>query len=167
MLRRPYSGRSILPLPRDRRERRYGDRQRRKPLGLYREGDLTVLRVTGLGGLLDLPEALGIDHDGKAATSLTTRTRAPIISVPPVAPKRHSASQKAAPPLPRTSASPCSVPPATGANCTRSMCTRIPHFHLSAPRGRFVPLLAHLLTSRLYIVGEQEVRRKTARSQEN
>src|SRR5215207_2563177 len=45
----------------------------------------------------------------KLPPSLTTRTRAPIISVPPVAPKRHSASQKAASPLPRTSASPCSV----------------------------------------------------------
>src|SRR5215208_737068 len=45
----------------------------------------------------------------KLPSSLATRTRAPIISVPPVAPKRHSASQKAASPLPRTSASPCSV----------------------------------------------------------
>jgi hypothetical protein len=38
-------------------------------LGLYREGDPDgALRVTGLRGLLDLPEALGADHDGKATT---------------------------------------------------------------------------------------------------
>jgi hypothetical protein len=38
-------------------------------LGLYREGDSDrASRVTGLGGLLDLPEALGIDHKGKATT---------------------------------------------------------------------------------------------------
>src|SRR5215208_5765086 len=37
-----------------------------EPLGLYREGDADgALRVTKLCGLLDLPEALGIDHDGK------------------------------------------------------------------------------------------------------
>src|SRR5215207_9636335 len=36
-------------------------------LGLYREDDSDgALRVTELCGLLDLPEALGIDHDGKA-----------------------------------------------------------------------------------------------------
>jgi hypothetical protein len=40
-----------------------------EPLGLYREGDPDgALRVTGLRGLLDLPEALGADHDGKATT---------------------------------------------------------------------------------------------------
>jgi hypothetical protein len=40
-----------------------------EPLGLYREGDPNgALRVTGLRGLLDLPEALGADHDGKATT---------------------------------------------------------------------------------------------------
>jgi hypothetical protein len=40
-----------------------------EPLGLYREGDLDgALGVTGLRGLLDLPEALGADHDGKATT---------------------------------------------------------------------------------------------------
>src|SRR5215207_3460282 len=38
-------------------------------LGLYREGDTDgALRVTGLRGLLDLLEALGADHDGKATT---------------------------------------------------------------------------------------------------
>jgi hypothetical protein len=38
-------------------------------LGLYREGDPDgALRVTDLRGLLDLPEALGADHDGKATT---------------------------------------------------------------------------------------------------
>ena len=36
-------------------------------LGLYREGDPDgAPRVTGLRGLLDLPEALGANHDGKA-----------------------------------------------------------------------------------------------------
>src|SRR5918993_5072388 len=36
-------------------------------LGLYREGDSDgASGVTDLRGLLDLPEALGIDHDGKA-----------------------------------------------------------------------------------------------------
>jgi hypothetical protein len=38
-----------------------------EPLGLYREGDPDgALRVTGLRGLLDLPEGLGVNHDGKA-----------------------------------------------------------------------------------------------------
>jgi hypothetical protein len=38
-------------------------------LGLYRKGDLDgALRVTGLRSLLDLPEVLGADHDGKATT---------------------------------------------------------------------------------------------------
>src|SRR5687767_6906383 len=38
-----------------------------EPLGLYRECDLdSALRVTGLRDLLDLPEALAADHDGKA-----------------------------------------------------------------------------------------------------
>lgn len=38
-----------------------------EPLGLYREGYPDgALRVTGFRGLLDLPEALGADHDGKA-----------------------------------------------------------------------------------------------------
>ena len=38
-------------------------------LWLYREGYPDgALRVTGLRGLLDLPEALGADHDGKATT---------------------------------------------------------------------------------------------------
>ena len=37
--------------------------------GLYREGDPDgALGVTGLRGLLDLPEALGTNHDGKATT---------------------------------------------------------------------------------------------------
>ena len=36
-------------------------------LGLYREGDSDgASRVTDLRGLLDLPEALGADHEGKA-----------------------------------------------------------------------------------------------------
>jgi hypothetical protein len=40
-----------------------------EPLGLYREGDPDgAFGVTGLRGLLDLPEALGADHDGKATT---------------------------------------------------------------------------------------------------
>jgi hypothetical protein len=40
-----------------------------EPLGLYREGEPDgALRVTGLRGLLDLPKALGADHDGKATT---------------------------------------------------------------------------------------------------
>jgi hypothetical protein len=40
-----------------------------EPLGLYREGDPDgALRVTGLRDLLDLPEALGADRDGKATT---------------------------------------------------------------------------------------------------
>jgi hypothetical protein len=38
-------------------------------LGLYREGDPDgALRVTGLRGLLYLPEALGANHDRKVAT---------------------------------------------------------------------------------------------------
>src|SRR5918998_5169381 len=38
-------------------------------LGLYREGDSDgASGVTDLRGLLDLPEALGIDHDGKATS---------------------------------------------------------------------------------------------------
>jgi hypothetical protein len=38
-----------------------------EPLGLYREGDPDgALRITGFRDLLDLPEALGTDHDGKA-----------------------------------------------------------------------------------------------------
>jgi hypothetical protein len=38
-------------------------------LGLYRESDSDAASgVTDLRGLLDLPEALGIDHDGKATT---------------------------------------------------------------------------------------------------
>ena len=37
-------------------------------LGLYREGDSDgASGVTNLRGLLDLPEALGPDHDGKAS----------------------------------------------------------------------------------------------------
>jgi hypothetical protein len=40
-----------------------------EPLGLYREDDPDgALRVAGFRGLLDLPEALGADHDGKATT---------------------------------------------------------------------------------------------------
>jgi hypothetical protein len=36
-------------------------------LGLYGEGDSDgASGVTGLGGLLDLPKALGANHDGKA-----------------------------------------------------------------------------------------------------
>ena len=36
-------------------------------LGLYREGDSDgASGVTGLGSLLDLPEALGANHDGEA-----------------------------------------------------------------------------------------------------
>src|SRR5215207_9712098 len=38
-------------------------------LRLNREGDPdSALRVTDLRGLLNLPEALGIDHDGKVTT---------------------------------------------------------------------------------------------------
>src|SRR5918999_6167333 len=38
-------------------------------LGLYREGDSDgASGVTDLRGLLDLPEALGADHDGKATS---------------------------------------------------------------------------------------------------
>src|SRR5215217_7539483 len=38
-------------------------------LGLYREGDSdSASGVTDLRSLLDLPEALGIDHGGKATT---------------------------------------------------------------------------------------------------
>src|SRR5688572_22409363 len=38
-----------------------------EPLGLYRKSDPDgALRVTGLRGLLDLPEALGVNHDDKA-----------------------------------------------------------------------------------------------------
>src|SRR5215216_775773 len=38
-------------------------------LGLYREDDSDgALRVTEFCGLLDLPETLSIDHDGKATT---------------------------------------------------------------------------------------------------
>jgi hypothetical protein len=40
-----------------------------EPLGLDRKSDPDdALRVKGLRGLLDLPEALGADHDGKATT---------------------------------------------------------------------------------------------------
>src|SRR5215211_9505547 len=40
-----------------------------EPLGLYRKSDPDgALRVMALPGLLDLPEALGADHDGKATT---------------------------------------------------------------------------------------------------
>src|SRR5215217_8002674 len=39
----------------------------KETLGLYRENDSDgASGVTGLGGLLDLPEALGANHDGKA-----------------------------------------------------------------------------------------------------
>src|SRR5918993_407625 len=39
----------------------------KETLGLYRKSDPDgALRVTGLRGLLDLPEALGVNHDGKA-----------------------------------------------------------------------------------------------------
>src|ERR671912_2624843 len=38
-----------------------------EPLGLYRKSDPdSAPRVTGLRGLLDLPEALGVKHDSKA-----------------------------------------------------------------------------------------------------
>jgi hypothetical protein len=40
-----------------------------EPLWLNWEGDPDgALRVTGLRGLLDVPKALGADHDGKATT---------------------------------------------------------------------------------------------------
>src|SRR5215208_4368991 len=94
----------------------------------------------------------------KLPPSLTTRTRAPIISV---APKRHSASQKTAPPLPCTSANPCNVRTRNRGHLYSIDVHQDSAFYLFAPRGRLVPLLAHLLTSRLYIVGEQEVRRKS------
>jgi hypothetical protein len=39
----------------------------KETLGLYREGDSDgASGATGLGGLLDLPEALGAHYDGKA-----------------------------------------------------------------------------------------------------
>jgi hypothetical protein len=60
-------GRSTLPSPRDRRAGRGTASE--ETLGLYREGDSDgASRVTNPRGLLDLPEALGIDHDGKATT---------------------------------------------------------------------------------------------------
>ena len=38
--------------------------------GLYREGDSDgASGIMGLRGLLDLPEALGTDHDGKASVT--------------------------------------------------------------------------------------------------
>src|SRR5215211_4053263 len=99
----------------------------------------------------------------KLPPSLTTRTRAPIISVSPVAPKRHSPNQRAAPPLPRTSASPRSVGTGNRGHLYSIYVHQDSAFFTSfCPRSRFVPLLAHLLTSRLYIVCEQEVRWKTA-----
>src|SRR5687767_12799489 len=103
----------------------------------------------------------------KLPPSLTTRTRAPIISVPPFAPKRHSASQKAAPPPPHTTASPRSVRTGNRGHLYSIDVHQDSAFSsFRAPWG-VVPLLANLLTSRLYIVGEQEVRRKTARGQRN
>src|SRR5215204_81032 len=100
----------------------------------------------------------------KLPPSLTTRTRAPIISV---APKRHSASQKAASPLPRTSASPCSVRTGNRGQLHSLDVHQDPAFSSSRAHGRLIPLLARFLTYRLHIVGEQEVRRKAAREQEN
>src|SRR5215211_7955600 len=107
----------------------------------------------------------------KSLSSLTTFTRAPIISVTTVALKRHSARQEAGPSLSRTSAHRCSARtsnpsqphsldvhqyPASSSSCTpwrTSVSTR--------------PFAYNLLTRRPYIVGDQEAWRKTARSQEN
>src|SRR5918993_807190 len=74
----------------------------------------------------------------KLPPSLATRTRAPIISVPPVAPKRLSPSQKASLLYPVHPQVPVSFVPATGANSSHSVCTRILHFHLLAPRSRLL-----------------------------
>src|ERR671927_432724 len=77
-------------------------------LGPYGEGDPDgALRVTGLSGQLDLPKALGADHDGKATPSGAHPS--PDHPRPPRRTERHSRSRKTAPPLPRTSASACSV----------------------------------------------------------
>ena len=103
----------------------------------------------------------------KLPSPLTTRTRAPIISVPPVAPKRHSASQRATPPLPRTPASPCSVRTGNRGRLLSLDVHQDPHFHLSAPRQTSTSPRPITYTQALLIVGKQEVRRKTARSQED
>src|SRR5215213_6823979 len=103
----------------------------------------------------------------KLPPSLATRTRGPIIPVPPVAPKMHSASQRAAPPLSRTSASPCGVRTRNRGPLHSIDAPQDSAFHLPASRGGLLSLPAQLLTRMLYIVGKQDVRRKLARSQEN
>src|SRR5215218_7672977 len=74
---------------------------------------------------------------------LTTRTRAPIISVPPVAPTRPSPSQKVAPPLPRASASPSSVRTGNRGQFHSFDVHQDPAS--SRARGRLLPLLVQYL----------------------
>src|SRR5918992_769175 len=116
-----------------------------EPLGLYREGDSDgASRVTHLRGLLYLPEALGANHDGKAPAP---------VDHPDPSPDHLCPARRTDKPPPRSRRSPLLYPvrtqvpaafaPATGANSTRSTCTRIPH--LLAPRGRLLPLLVQLL----------------------
>ena len=72
-------------------------------LGLYREGDSDgASGVTDLRGLLDLPQALGIDHDAK----VTTFVDHPDPSPDHLRPARRT--EKALPePVGRPSSTPC------------------------------------------------------------
>src|ERR671912_125804 len=82
-----------------------------EPLGLYREDDPDgALRVTGLRGLLDLPEALGADHDGKATTFVDHPDPSPDHLRPARRTDKVLPESEGARPLPRASASPCSIP---------------------------------------------------------
>src|SRR5215212_2545807 len=105
--------------------------------GLYREGYSDgASRVTGLGSLLDLPEALGANHDGKAPVPVDHPDPSPDHLRPARRTDKVLPSQKAGPPLPLRPQVPVAFAPATGADSSRSMYTRIPH--LLSPRGRLL-----------------------------
>src|SRR5215211_2193758 len=106
-----------------------------EPLGLYREGDPDgASGVTGFRGLLDLPEALGTNHDGKATTFVDHSDSSPDHLRPSRRTEKALREPEGRPSsTPYVRKSLIAFAPATGANCTRSMCTRIPYLHLPAP----------------------------------
>src|SRR5215217_2652670 len=135
--------------------------------GLYREGYSDgASRVTGLGSLLDLPEALGANHDGKAPVPVDHPDPSPDHLRPArrtdkVLPEPEGRSSSTP-----TSASPCSIRTGNRGRLLSLDVHQDPASSL-APRQTTNLFSSQLFTPILYIVGKQEVRRKTARSQED
>src|SRR5918993_807195 len=140
-----------------------------EPLGLYREYYLDgALGVTDLRGPLDLPEALGANHDGKATTFVGHPDPSPDHLRPARRTEKALPKPEGLPPLPRASASPCIIRTGNRGQLLSLGVHQDPAFSSSrAPQQTPNHSSSQLFTGRIYIVGKQEVRRKTARSQEN